>query len=117
MRTVLLLGCVLVAATAAQASPPRNGLYGTVTRGPISPICVAEQPCSGPAQGVVLQFWLGGRVAGRSTVRADGTYRVALPVGSYAVKTGSGVRLDPPAATVRRLRFKRVDFFIDTGIR
>ena len=116
MRAFLVVACACVVVAVAQASPPRNGLYGTVTRGPVTPMCVAEQPCSEPAAGVVLQFWVGGRLAGRAVSRADGRYRIALPVGVYTIRAASG-RLDPVKAAVRALRFRRVDLAIDTGIR
>ena len=118
MRYLLALACAgVLFVGAAQATTSRSGLYGTVSRGPITPVCVAEQPCSGPAAGVTLQFWNGGRLVGRTTTHDDGSYRVALPVAQYTVKVTSGRDLEPSAARVGSLRFRRVDFFIDTGIR
>ena len=117
MRSALVLLCACVAATAAQASTVPNGLYGKVTRGPITPVCVAEQPCSEPAAGAVLQFWGGGRLVGRTVTHADGTYRIALPAGAYSVTAVSRRKLDPATTVVRPNRFRHVDFSIDTGIR
>ncbi len=118
MRYLLALASAgVLFAGAAQASTARTGLYGTVSRGPITPVCVAEQPCSGPAAGVTLQFWNGGRLAGHTATHDDGSYRIALPVALYTVKVTSGRDVNPTAVRVGSLRFRHVDFFIDTGIR
>jgi hypothetical protein len=94
-----------------------NGLYGTVTRGPVTPMCVADQPCSEPAPGAVLQFWSGGRLVGRTVAHANGAYRIALPVGTYSVEVAPHRRPEPLSTVVRPNRFRHVDFSIDTGIR
>ena len=119
MRYLLAVVCAgVLVVGAAQASAPRSGLYGTVSRGPITPVCVAEQPCSGPAAGVTLEFRSGnGHLVGRIVTRTDGSYRIALPAGLYAVRATTGRSLDPDGARVKLLRFRRLDFFIDTGIR
>ena len=121
MRYLLAAACAGVLATGAvQASTPRSGLYGTVSRGPgfITPICAAEQQCAGPARRITLQFRSsGGRLVGHTVTRSDGSYRIALPAALYAVKVTSGRSLDPDVARVRPFRFRHIDFFIDTGIR
>ena len=38
----------------AQATLSRGSFAGLVKRGPITPVCVAEQPCDEPAKGVTL---------------------------------------------------------------
>jgi hypothetical protein len=96
----------------------RSGLYGTVMRGPITPVCVAEQPCDEPAAGAVLVFsQAGSGIAGRARVKANGSYRITLAAGTYTVRTRSGRRIDPTTVRVRAGRFRNVDFSIDTGIR
>jgi hypothetical protein len=80
-------------------------------------MCVAEQPCSEPVPGAVLQFRRGGVLVGHTVTRADGGYRVALPAGTYSVKVTSLRTPDPATAVVRPSRFRHVDFSIDTGIR
>jgi hypothetical protein len=119
MRYLLALACAgVLASGAAQASTLHSGLYGLVMRGPITPVCAAEQPCDGPAAGVTLQFWsASGRLVGHTVTRSDGSYRIALPAARYTVKAKSGRSLEPDTARVRLLRFRHVDFFIDTGIR
>jgi hypothetical protein len=110
------VGSVLVLAGGAGATLG-NGLHGVVTRGPIAPVCTAEQPCSEPAAGAVLVFSRAGSEVARTHVRQDGTYRLTLPTGAYAVRAASRRPLDPQVARVVAGRYRRVDFSIDTGIR
>ena len=98
-----------------------SGLRGIVTRGPIGPVCVAEQPCTEPAPDVTLVFASGGHVVGKTTTDGEGRYRIRLAPGLYRVsRTGEarlGRRMEPVQARVVLGRFARVDFSIDTGIR
>lgn len=114
---VVLLWLALIGAGAAHATVGRSGLSGIVTRGPITPVCVAEQPCSEPAAGAVLVFSRNGHEVARTRVRQDGSYRIALPAATYAVKPASRRPMDPPTVRVRSGRVGHVDFAIDTGIR
>ena len=124
MRVKLLLSVavlgLLVAAGAHAASSP-SGLRGTVTRGPISPVCVVEQPCSEPARSVTLVFTVGNHVVGRTITDAAGRYRIRLAPARYQVSRTVlpriGRVLEPDHARVFPGRFTRVDFSIDTGIR
>ena len=63
----------LVAASGAAATT-QSGLRGIVTRGPISPICVAGQPCDAPVPGLTLVFTRGGSQAARTRTSDTGTY-------------------------------------------
>jgi len=122
MRALVLFSSVaLAAAAAAQATAPRGTLAGVVMRGPVSPVCVADQPCDMPAKNVTLLFTRGGRTIGRTMTGADGRYRLRLPAGLYTVRrtsaTGIDKRLSPTHANVRAGAVVRVDFHIDTGIR
>jgi hypothetical protein len=118
-----LLACLAaaVAVSSAGAATTSSGLRGIVTRGPIVPVCAAEQPCDGPAKNVTLAFVRNGRVVRRTTTDDLGRYRVALAPGIYAVrlqvKPRIGRGLQPTRARVMTGRFRRVDFSIDTGIR
>jgi len=120
MLVVLLVGGAvgLMTLDAGGTTKP-SGLYGQVRRGPITPVCTAEQPCDAPAPGVTLVFSRAGRELGRTVTREDGTYRIRLVPGVYgvsrALKTTRPV--EPQTARVRLGRFARVDFSIDTGIR
>jgi hypothetical protein len=122
MRMVVLLSSlVLAVAAGAQASPPRGTLIGLVTRGPITPVCAAEQPCDEPASHVTLVFSHADREVARVTTGTDGRYRVRLPATTYQVRRArSGApdrKLEPHSVLVRAGRLIRVDFSIDTGIR
>jgi len=118
---LLTMLVVLTAAGSAGASTNPSGLWGEVKRGPVTPVCVAEQPCYAPAKGVTLVFLRGGVVVRRATTNDLGRYRVRLPAGRYSVrlpqKPAIGRDLEPVQARVRAGRYARVDFSIDTGIR
>ena len=98
-----------------------SGLYGLVRRGPTQPVCIAGQPCDGPARNMTLVFWRNGQVGGRTTTSRTGAYRIVLAPGIYAVRTVQaptiGRGLEPRTARIVSGRFRRVDFFVDTGIR
>jgi hypothetical protein len=69
---------------------------------------------------VTLLFWRNGKVAGRTTTSKTGAYRIRLAAGVYGVRptrAGIGRMPEPKTARVVSSRFRRVDFFIDTGIR
>jgi len=78
-------------------------------------------PCSEPAVGVQLTFSREGKVYALALTEAGGRYSVRLPAGIYTVaerpaaKIGTGIR--PQQVRVARGTSRRVDLFIDTGIR
>ena len=117
----VILGIGLLLAGGAHATTVRGGLKGLVTRGPITPVCVAEQPCEGPARHVTLLFSRRGAIAGRAVTDATGAYRIGLPPGLYSVRRVHSTPIDrglePNRVRVYAGRFTRVDFSIDTGIR
>jgi len=114
---IVALALTLVAGAGARETTLRGGLYGTVTRGPVAPVCVAEQPCTEPAVGAVLIFSRGASDVARVTVGPTGSYRLRLSAGSYSVRAFHQRRLDPATARVYVGRMLRLDFSIDTGIR
>jgi hypothetical protein len=120
-RPLMVAALVAVAASSSAAATKSSGLYGFVRRGPIVPVCVAGQPCDGPAKSFPLVFWRNGKVAGRTTTSKTGAYRIRLAPGVYAVRstatTSIGRPAEPRTARVGIGRFRRVDFFFDTGIR
>ena len=115
----VLVAAVACSAATGNAQEPRTGLYGLVTRGPLSPVCGTELPCEGPAPDLRLVFSRNGVVSAATTTRADGTYRVRLRPGSYTVRVGQPRRTatKPANVTVTRKGFRRVNLFVDTGIR
>jgi hypothetical protein len=119
--TVLAFALVIASGADAKATAVSSGLRGVVVRGPITPVCVAEQPCTEPAKNVTLLFSRGNRVVGRAVTDSAGRYRLRLRAGVYAVRrpgpTGIGRGIEPNHVRVYTGRFVRVDFSIDTGIR
>lgn len=115
---VTLVSFGLLALMAASASATTSGLRGLVTLSPARPVCF-EDPCSKPAAGAVIVFRRNGRAVARATTRGDGTYKVLLRPGRYAVvapryRFGSGIT--PQKVRVPRGRVAHLDFEIDTGI-
>jgi hypothetical protein len=110
---------ISLAAASAATATTRSGLRGVVRRAPISPVCIAEKPCSAPVKHAKLTFTRG--TVSRSLVTdADGRYRVLLAPGRYTVRIGATVaRLGskPHAAVVTAGRISVRNFTIDTGIR
>ena len=104
---------------AANARTSASGLRGVVMRGPITPMCVAEQPCDAPARGFTVAFSRSGNVVGRTATDSDGRYRIRLAPGRYTVRIGRGGAFKRPEPDVVRVRadvLRRVDFHVDTGI-
>jgi hypothetical protein len=120
LATVAAGAALALSPTGPASTPPTSGLFGTVRRGPIMPVCKADVPCDQPAANVTLVFSRAGRVVARTRTKADGRYRVTLAAGIYAVRTNRPVferTPRPSRATVVRFRYRRINFFIDTGIR
>jgi hypothetical protein len=120
-RAVILLAVgALAGCGGGRLAGRTGGLYGTVTRGPTSPVCRAGVPCSEPASGAQLIFTRNGNVAARVVVGKDGRYSVSLAPGAYGVAvtpqppTGHGINASVSVTAGQR---RKVDFRIDTGIR
>jgi hypothetical protein len=119
MGRVALIFAVSLGLVPSAGGVTGSGLYGIVMRGPVTPVCVAEQPCSKPAAGVKLTFTRGG-VAKAVVTNQLGRYRLALAPGTYAVRTGAGSGIGrglEPVSVVVPAAWKRQPFSIDTGIR
>ena len=118
MRLALaVIGSVWLLGGAAQGSTIKSGLYGKVTRGPITPVCIAEQPCSAPVPGAMIVFSRSGREVARTRTAPNGAYRIALTPGTYSVRVLQARPVDPATTWVPRGRFRHLDFSVDTGIR
>ncbi len=132
MASVLRLGASAAAApvllpAAATGGSTGSGLYGTVTTGPITPVCRQGVPCDAPAQVTLvfsrLRTTAGGGESVWKRVRSDknGRYRIALPAGFYAVRSAVRIGMTrlpkPHAVHVRAGYWDKIDLFFDTGIR
>jgi hypothetical protein len=124
----VLLGAMLVALAASLAASPvagvGSGLYGTVREGPTTPVCPATGSCDAPAQVTLVFRPTDGARHHVYTTRsnANGGYRIALPAAEYAVATNGRISITrnsirPDDVRVRRGRWKKTNFFIDTGRR
>ena len=123
-----LSACAVLAATVAvnaaagtAAGTNRTAqLSGFVLSAPAEPICMPRVPCLRPAAGTGLVFTRGGIVRARTTTGKDGSYKLVVVPGTYAVRVtdSSGVRRPTPAAvTISAGQVKRVTFYLDSGIR
>ena len=118
LAAVTLFGIVLPVAAPSSTATGRGGLYGSATKGPLTPVCVVSVPCSGPARNTRVAF-----VNARGTTRwvttdAYGNYWVTLRPGRYTVTSQIGVGVvDPGSVRVRRGRPARLDLALGTGIR
>ena len=119
VRALALVTVCLAVVASSSGAVPRSGLYGTVMRGPITPVCLVGVPCEAPAANVILTF--SGASFVRSTQTDDrGVYRIGLPPGIYSVRTKSkplGQTPRPARVRVRAGHSDRIVFLIDTGIR
>jgi hypothetical protein len=89
-------------------------------RGPVTPVCIVGRPCSKPAVGVTLVFRGTGGEVRKVRTGMRGTYRIVLSPDTYVVNAFSKgpVRLLRPSnVSVDAGAFRRVNFYIDTGIR
>jgi hypothetical protein len=90
-------------------------LYGSVTIGPLTPVCRAGTPCDGPAKHATLTFSHGARsIVARTD--AEGRYRVTLTLGAWTVRASVGMSMRPTSVAVRS-GTHRQNFSVDTGIR
>ena len=107
----------MVAASLLSALALTSGLHGVVMRGPTTPVCVAEKPCSAPAKHVRVTFLREGR-AYRTFTDSRGAYRIALAPGRYTIRiTNDRFGVKPATVTVPVGRFARQNLYVDTGIR
>jgi hypothetical protein len=117
----MLVGlCAAGCAGAASGRGDTEGIEGRVTLGPTCPVEIQGSPCPDRpfATGVVVTDGSGRAVA---EVRSsdDGSFRVALPPGTYTVvakHVGPGGS-KPVRVIVRSARFTRVVVRVDSGIR
>ncbi|MDX6424932.1 MAG: hypothetical protein QOD52_337 [Gaiellaceae bacterium] len=94
-----------------------SGLYGVVTRGPTTPVCRVDVPCTKPYGHSTLVFSRLGATQ-KVTTDAAGTYRVALPAGRWSLRVqGAQFGWRPSTVTVPSARYAKLNVFVDTGIR
>jgi hypothetical protein len=119
MRFLATAVLTLAVAAAGASGATRSGLKGLVVIDPAFPVCRVGVPCTKPARYVTLTFSLRGRVVASTRTGADGSYRVTLKPGTYAVavpKQRPGSGLLPRRVAVRSGLYRRVVFKLDIGI-
>ena len=90
-------------------------LYGSVTIGPVTPVCQVGVPCDKPAAQVTLSFTRLGHTVVTKT-DSGGGYRIRLAPGIYAVRASAGMSMRPRNIYVHAPT-THLSFSIDTGIR
>jgi hypothetical protein len=104
----------------------RSGVAGRVHLGPQCPVETGGDPCEDkPAAGsrVIVATPLpgnpgaAGEVVARTTTDADGSYRVAVPPGTYVVTAQAGMSCELRDVRVTPGAYSKVDIPCDTGIR
>ena len=118
------LGLLPVAGSGGAAG---TGLYGTVKKGPVKPVCQQGVPCDAPAQVTLVFTRTSPDGTAPSTekwrVRSteQGKYKIALDPGFYTVRSTLRIGMTklprPHAVHVRAGRWDRINLFFDTGIR
>ncbi len=97
-----------------------TGLEGTVSRGPITPVCQVGIPCDAPFS-AGFEVWQGTRLVTWFQSDSAGRYLVLLAPGDYTVALDSAAPIWPKgqtrAASVGPLGLTHLDLEFDTGIR
>ena len=103
------------------APTPSTGLTGVVVRGPVTPVCQVDVPCTAPFSAT---FTVGqnARTVAQFHSGADGTFTVMLPAGVYSVVPSSDAPIISPQSqaktvTVQATGLTEVRLEFDTGIR
>jgi hypothetical protein len=120
MRVSVLFALVAACVAAAPASSTvGSGLHGLVKM-PIG-VCLEGGACNGGASDITIAFSTEGRAVKRVTSNETGRYRIMLRPGTYTVTAplieSPRVRVFPKTVRVVKGSIRRVDFFIDTGVR
>ena len=120
MKTLATAALALALPALAASAISPSGLRGRVLIEPAYPVCKVNRPCGRPAPYLRLVFSRNGRVVARTKTAADGSYRIGLRPGTYAVSSPTSkvgdASLQPRRVTVLAGRYKRVIFKLDLGL-
>jgi hypothetical protein len=121
MRLAVLVAFAALVLAAGSPAAPSSGIQGLVLRGPVTPVCRAESPCSAPAAHVLVRVWRGQRLVSSAWTDAQGRFRLGLSPALYTVsirfQRGPTWRVSSQRVHVVSREFARVRFVLDTGIR
>jgi hypothetical protein len=124
IRSWIVFAAVVVLPAACgspTAATVTTGLTGTVTRGPVTPVCIVGVPCSAPfSAGFTVDR--DGTVIAHFRSDSDGRFTVMLQPGAYRVIPDPDAPLLAPASqakavTVQDMALTSVSLEFDTGIR
>src|SRR3954469_18402803 len=82
----------LLAAQCQNPAALTTGLTGTVTRGPITPVCQAGVPCDAPMQ-AAFEVRRDGKTVASFQTDAQGRFIVKLAPGTYTIVPAAGAGL------------------------
>ena len=119
---LLIAGGAGIAGCASPSLPAATtGLMGTVSRGPVTPVCLDGVPCD---VGFSASFTVlrGGRATARFQTDSTGGFSIRLAPGSYQVVPDTDAPIiDPPSqartVVVSSSGWTIVQLHFDTGIR
>ena len=117
----LLLALSSTACESLSGPSSATGLSGTTLRGPIQPVCAANQTCDAPFSSgfTVLKI---GTIVGSFRSDTQGHYEVRLPAGGYTLVPDADAPIMKPTSqakdvTVGSNGMTMLDLHFDTGIR
>ena len=126
-RTTFLIALVILVAAVSigyvASVQARATIKGTVTLGPIYPVCIESVPCDRPLSGyTVTVFDATGTFVVASTVTDEqGIYVISILPGTYVMYTRCSQTVStcgvPITFSVRQYEHVTIDISVDTGIR
>lgn len=111
---------VTISPTAPTNQKITTGITGTITLGPITPVCKIGTPCDKPYQGTVIVKTMDGKEITQFTSSGDGLFTVALQPGTYwltSVNTMARPHMQPQQVVVNNGQLTTLHIQFDTGIR
>src|SRR6185503_5645159 len=96
-----------------------TGLMGTMTRGPITPVCIEGVPCDAPFA-AHFEVFRGSKLISAFDSDAGGQYSVSLAPGTYLIVPASNAPVMPQQSygvDVRADAMTVVNLEFETGIR
>lgn len=115
----LLIAVALLLAACGGTATPASGLRGTVLAGPACPgPARVDSPCPDRPVTMAIEVVQGTSIVATVITGADGRFSVALPAGSYTLRSRSGLpTLRPQSITVTAGAYTEVELHADTGMR
>ena len=117
----LLVPFALSACSTESLAGMDTGLTGFVMRGPVTPVCQPDVPCSAPFSAHFV-VWQGSHLVASFRFDTHGHFTVALAPGQYRLVPGSDAPIIDPEAQTKNVvvgpgELTTVQFDFDTGLR